>query len=52
LIQAEQNLFKLTTIIRNIENQLLLIADGKLPNPFEIGNDRNTDCDDSWLVGG
>jgi hypothetical protein len=33
-IEGEQNLFKLKTIIKNIENQVLQIADGKLPNPF------------------
>jgi hypothetical protein len=27
----------LRTIIKNIENQMLQIADGKFPNPFEVG---------------
>jgi hypothetical protein len=54
LIEGEQNLFKLTTIIKNIENQLLQIADAKLPNPFEIeiGDGRKADGEGGWFVGG
>jgi hypothetical protein len=33
-IEGEQKLFKLKTIIKNIENQVLQIADGKFPNPL------------------
>jgi hypothetical protein len=36
-IEGEQNQFKIKTIIKSIENQVLQIADCKLPNPFEDG---------------
>ena len=51
-IEGEQNLFKLKTIIKNIENQVLQIADGKLANPFEDGGARQADGKDGWIVGG
>ena len=51
-IEGEQNLFKLKTIIKNIENQVLQIADGKLANPFEEGGVRQADGKDGWFVGG
>jgi hypothetical protein len=51
-IEGEQNLFKLKTIIKSIENQVLLIADGKLPNPFELAGGRQADGKDGWFVGG
>ena len=35
-IQGEQNLFNLKTIGRNIENQVLKIVNGEIPDPFEI----------------
>ena len=43
IIGMEENLFKLRTIIKNIENQMLQIADGKLPNPFEVDGSSQAD---------
>jgi hypothetical protein len=36
-IKAEPDYFKLKTIIKDIEDQVLQIADGNLPNPFDNG---------------
>ena len=35
-IKWEEDLFKLKTIVSNIENQILQIADGLIPDQFEI----------------
>lgn len=35
-IQGEENLFNLNKIGRNIENQVLKIVNGEIPDPFEI----------------
>ena len=35
-IKAEQNLFKLKTIVTKLENQIVQIASGILPDQFEI----------------
>ena len=36
-IYAENRLFQLKTIIRDVENYLLAIVDGKItPNPFQL----------------
>ena len=37
-IKGDLDLLKLKTIIKDIENQVLQIADGLLPNPFEEGD--------------
>lgn len=50
IIEAEENLFKLRTIIKNIENQMLQIADGKLPNPFEVNSSSHANGKDSQII--
>lgn len=45
-IKADQGLFKLKTIVSNIENQILQIADCILPDQFQI--DSQDQEGESW----